>query len=619
MNHGTLPIDEQDIRFQLFEHLRVQELFAFDTYAHLSKEDVELVFQEGFRFAKEQIWPTNADADTLGCHFEGGQVKTPPAFKPLFKKYMENGWLKLTAAEAWGGAGLPAVTGLALGEAMTSANLSFSAYGGLSRGVARVVDHWGTDWQRKTFVPRLFDGEWTGTMCLTEPQAGTAVGDARTTAKKEGDHYLISGTKIFITGGEQDLTENIIHLVLARTADAPAGIKGLSLFIVPKIWIHEDGSLGDANDVQCTGIEHKMGLNGSATCQLAFGEAGTCRGWLIGEENQGIQVMFQLMNEARIGTGIHGLAAASVAYQKARDYAYERVQGVALRDMKDVNAPRVTISEHPDVKRMLFTMKAQVEGMRSLLMRAARYGDLSRAHPDEDERRRAEVLLGLLTPICKAYCSDVGFDVTIMAIQTLGGAGYLKDHPVEQLARDVKIASIYEGANGIQALDLIGRKLARNHGEAFMLFAEELEGFIEKNQDHPVVGQEVQTFKGEVQRLRETMGSFAQAGLSGDVEMPALGAVHFLKMMGNVCLSWNLLEQAVVAQDGLSRILLEEKADDAAAAQNVVAENTAARFYKNKVATARFFVRTLLPENVGLAQSIQATFKDILELDLKMG
>jgi alkylation response protein AidB-like acyl-CoA dehydrogenase len=613
--HGPFPIDEQDLHFVLFEHLKVHELFGREAFGEVGREDAEMILKEGWKFAREKVWPTNAILDREGVRWEGGGVTTTETMHKLHAQYREAGWSALTADEAYGGANLPASFGMGLGEPMVGANMSYSSYPGLARGVARVIENHGTDEQKKLYVEKLYSGEWGGTMCLTEAHAGTAVGDLRTTATPEGDRYIIRGTKIFITGGDQDLTDNIIHLVLARTPGAPAGIKGVSLFIVPKVRLNDDGSLGESNDVACVGIEHKLGIHASSTCQLSFGDNDSSEGWLIGEENRGIQVMFQLMNEARIGTGLHGLANGAVAYQWARDYAKERVQGVEIDQMRDVDAPRVTIDRHPDVKRMLFTMKARVEGMRALLFKAAHLADDAESNPDADAAARAHKLLELLTPLCKSHCSDVGFDVCVMAMQTLGGAGYTQDHPVEQCLRDAKIASIYEGANGIQALDLIGRKLSKNMGELFMLLCGEIDGTCERLASHAALEVAVARTKSALEDVQRVAGHLAALGMGGDVKGAALGASAFLTMLSQLVTSWLLLEQAEIAHASLEGLCADSGIDGEGRAA-FVEENDRARFYDRKIHTARFYAQQLLPENVGLAASIEDGYADILDVTL---
>jgi len=617
---ARFPVADRDQSFVLFDVLGVDRVAERPQFSGATRADLEAVHKEAVRFARDKIWPTNVAGDREGCRREGGTVKVPSSFAALYQEYTQAGWLALTADERFGGARLPSSFAIAIGETMTSANLSFSPYPGLSRGAARLLEKFGAPFMHELVVPKLFDGTWTGTMCLTEPHAGTAVGDLKTTATKvtsskvtsdagaasTGDRYRIKGTKIFISGGEHEMTENIVHLVLARTPDAPPGIKGVSLFLVPKRRFDNNGNVGVANDVTCIGIEEKMGLHGSSTCQLAFGEADACEGFLIGEENQGIQIMFQLMNEARIGTGLHGLSAATVAYQVARDYAAERVQGTEIERMREVDAPRVTIDRHPDVRRMLFTMKAKTEGMRALLYKAAFLADDARSNPDEAARGTSQRVLELLTPLVKSHCSDTGFDVCIMAMQTLGGAGYTKDYVVEQLARDVKVASIYEGANGIQALDLIGRKLGAHHGQSFMELMGVIEGTIERAKAHATLSSLGERLDEAATTLRRVTGFMAGLGMGGETKSASLYASTFLTMMSEVVTAWLLVDQALVADAALA-------ARTATVGDMAAREDESARFYASKIAAVQMYCQTLLATVDTHARVIEGGFRGILE------
>jgi alkylation response protein AidB-like acyl-CoA dehydrogenase len=611
-NNARFPVADRDQAFVLFDMLGVDRIVTREAYAGGTRSDLEAVLKEATRFARDQIWPTNVPGDRQGCRREGNTVHVPDAFKALYRAYTEAGWLALTTDERFGGARLPASFAIAVGETMTSANLSFSPYPGLTRGAARLLERFGTGFMKEVVLPKLYAGTWAGTMCLTEPHAGTAVGDLKTTAAKEGDRYRIRGTKIFISGGEHDLTDNIMHLVLARTTDAPAGIKGVSLFLVPKRRFDGNGNITVENDVTCVGIEEKMGLHGSSTCQLAFGENDACEGFLVGEENQGIQIMFQLMNEARIGTGLHGLSAATVAYQLARDYAAERVQGTEIDKMRDVNAPRVTIDQHPDVRRMLFTMKAKTEGMRALLYKAAFLADEAKTNPDTEAREQSQRMLELLTPLVKSHCSDTGFDVCIMAMQTLGGAGYTKDYVIEQLARDVKVASIYEGANGIQALDLIGRKLGAHHGQSFMELMAAIESTVERVRAHTVLGSLSVRLDETKDTLRRVTGFLAGLGMGGDVKDASLYASAFLTMMSQVVTAWLLVEQGVVAHERLVARAKEIGLDAVVDPMTHTSDDAALRFYASKIAAVRFYVGTVLADVDAQARVIEHGERSIL-------
>ena len=599
MSMNTFPIDEQDIEFILFEQLDIESMLELDRFDSVSRDEIEMVLNEAYRFARNEVWPTHAIADREGCTFDQGEVKVPDCYHKLYKMYAENGWTALGAPEEMGGTPVPTVIRVATADVLIGANVGFSSYPAVTRLGARLINLYGNDWMRTTFAQRMYSGEWTGTMCLTESQAGTSVGDIRTTATRVEDTYNLTGNKLFISGGEHNLTPNIVHLVLARTPGAPAGVKGLSLFIVPKMWVAEGGQIEGPNGVVCTGIEEKMGLHGKCTCALSFGENTICRALLLGEEGDGMKIMFGLINPARIGTGLQASATAAVAYEHALDYAKERIQGVEIQNTMDPEAPRVPIIKHPDVKRMLLTMKAQVEGMRAMIYKTANYGDLSEYHPDEEVRAKSKKLLDFLTPICKAYCSDTGFDVTVMALQVYGGYGYTQDFPMEQFLRDTKVASIYEGANGIQALDLVARKLRRNSGECYIALVGEITKLVEQGEDHPELGDLVERLKKALGRAGEVTGQFASEGMKGNFLFPVQNATPYLDMLGNLVMGWVLLEQALIAHSRLGET-----------------KGAKARYYRNKIRTAAFFIRNLLPQNTGLAESILEGTQDILDVEL---
>jgi len=455
--------DLRAIRFTLYDHLKVQQLFELDAFSHLSREECDAIIDQGLRFATEVTGPLNAPGDRAGCGLADGRVTTPPGFPEAWRRLFELGLMSFTMPVKAGGFGGPRAIGVVLAELQSGANTAFQMYPGLTHGAADLLETFGSPLDHERFLAPMLAGRFAGTMCLTEPHAGSDVGATRTRARHlEGDVYAIQGTKIFISSGDHDLTENIVHMVLARIEGAPPGTKGLSLFIVPKRWVEEDGRLGEPNDVTTVSIEHKLGIRASATATLAFGDGGRCRGILVGgRPHEGMRQMFRMMNGARLAVGVQGIAVASAAYLNALAYARERLQGSSVRHFKDPNAPRVPIIEHADVRRLLLEMKAKVEGMRTLAVKLALHADLAAALQATDEGRAAyhEGQADLLTPIVKAYCADQAFRIAELAIQVYGGAGYVEDHPVEQYLRDAKIFSIYEGTNHIQALDLVARKL----------------------------------------------------------------------------------------------------------------------------------------------------------------
>ncbi len=431
--------------------------------------------------AVKEIAPTNVPGDRDGVLFENGQVKVPLSFHRAYKLYCEGDWIACMDDVTVGGQGMPAVVWAAVSEYFISSNLAFIMYPGLCHGIGKVIEIHGTDDQKNLYLEKLYSGQWGGAMLLTEPQAGSDVGELTTAALKNDDgSYSITGNKIFITGGDHDLTENIIHLVLARIKGAPQGSRGISLFIVPKIRLNPDGSLGKPNDVVCTGIEEKMGIHGSATCSLSLGSKNGCRGILIGEENKGMKAMFSLMNEARIGVAMQGQSLAGAAYAHALTHAKERCQGKNLLQMLDSGAVQVPIIQHPDVRRMLLWMKAYVEGMRSLIYFTAHCLDISENDERKEEKEKYKGVIEILTPILKCYCSEKSFDVCTQALQVFGGYGFTTEFPMEQYLRDSKITSIYEGTSGIQSMDLLGRKLGKKNGKWFMDFLGEIQKTIDQ-------------------------------------------------------------------------------------------------------------------------------------------
>jgi alkylation response protein AidB-like acyl-CoA dehydrogenase len=606
-------VDFRDVQFLLFEYLKVQNLCEHEKFSEFNKELFDMVLEQALRLSKEVIAPINEPADRIGATFDGGKVTFPKEFHTAYQKYCEGGWGAISVDPVWGGQGMPKSVSLAISEFFTGACVSFVMTPGLTHGAAHMFENFASDDLKQLYLEKMYSGQWAGTMCLTEPQAGSAVGDVKTSAVKQGNVYKISGTKIFISSGEHDLTENIIHPVLARTPDAPPGIKGISLFLVPKYRVNPDGSLGEFNDVKCGNIEEKMGIHGSSTCTLNFGDDGNCIGYLVGEENKGIIYMFHMMNEARIGVGLQGHALGAAAYQQALVYAKERIQGVDVRAMKDPNAPRVAIVEHPDVKRMLLFGKAITEATRSLLLKTAYYTDLAEVTKDETERERYKGYVELFTPMCKGYSTDLGFDVCVTSIQVFGGYGYCQEYPVEQYARDCKIMSIYEGTNGIQALDLLGRKIAMKGGMLYMNFLTDLGAFIQENQSNERLGTYVEQLKKYKAVLEEISGIFMTKSFSGDVLFPISHATPYLRMFSEVVCSWLLLEQALIAQKRLDEIFREKGAVDADAQDRLLHENKEANFYAGKISSMKFYLTQILPDVEAKALSVKSEDRTVLD------
>ncbi len=609
-------VDERDVKFVLWEHLGAQKILEFDRFQGYSEEDFNMIISEARKFAEEVIMPINKEGDELGLKVEEGQVKVPDCYKQAYDAFCEAGWIAMAAPEEWGGQNLPALMSIAATEAFVAASVAFSMYPGLTEAAARLIETYGTEEQKKKYLPKLISGKWQGTMDLTEPQAGSAVGYIKTTAKQKDGKWYITGNKIFISCGDHDMVENIIHLVLARAEGSPPGTKGLSLFIVPKYRVNDDGSLGEFNDITLGRIEEKMGIHASPTCLLNFGDNGNCIGELVGEINQGIKYMFLMMNEARIGVGVQGEAVASAAYLSALQYAKERLQSPPIEKMKDPTAPQVEIIKHPDVRRMLLWMKAYVEGMRAMIYRGVYYWTLSEYEPNAEEREKYADFLALLTPIIKAYCSDMGFLIAKEALQVYGGYGYTREYPVEQYVRDVKIASIYEGTNGIQALDLVGRKVlnVKKQMKPYNDFIAMIRDYVNKQKAHPKFGKYAEKVAKAVDALDECTQVLVKAGLSGDMSYPVLVATPYLKVFGDMILGWIWLEQMVVADEKLDKIFEEKGASDDAKKKEIIDSYNEAAFYAGKIHTGRFYIDCLLPEVFAGLEYIKSNNRDVLEI-----
>ncbi|WP_394837331.1 acyl-CoA dehydrogenase [Pendulispora rubella] len=578
--------DLRELNFLLFEQFRLGEILGRGPYEAWGEDEVRTSLAECYRFVKEVVGPLNATGDVNGCRLEGGRVFAPPGFKEAWKQLYAGGWKLIGVSPEFGGAGSPHSVQVIVEEFITGANTAFSMYGGLAHGAGEVIEIFGTPEQRETYVRRMYDGTWGGTMNLTEPQAGSDVGASTTTAKRNADgSYTIRGTKIFISGGDHDLADNIIHLVLARVEGSPAGTKGLTLFIVPKVRVNADGSLGKPNDVSVGAIEHKMGINGSSTCVLNYGENDGCIGWPVGGDekiNQGMPQMFRMMNGARIGVGVQAIGVASTAYLNALEYAKDRKQGASITHWKDATAPRVSIIEHADVRRMLLDMKARVEGIRALAIKLAHHTDQVHVLENEDPEKAAyhQGQVDLLVPLVKAYGSDQGFRVCETAIQTYGGVGYTRDFPVEQYCRDSKIFSIYEGTNHIQAMDLVGRKLGQAGGANLQAYLGDIAKFVAKNKDHEVFGDEVKRVDAAQQALAASAMKLLTWFQSGQMELVPLNANRFLEMISELTVSQLLLEGAIIADEKI---------------KSVSKEHPDYAFYEGKKHAALYFARTVLP------------------------
>ena len=613
---ANLILDERDQQFVLYEMLGSEKLCDFPKFTDFSRDMFDMILSEAQKFAIEEVFPTLEESDKVGCRLEDGQVRVPECFHRVYKLFCESGWNCMSLPQEAGGQGLPFLMRIAAHEWFMH-NFAFASYPGLGEGASHLIEVYGNEELKNKYVPKMISGEWGGSMCLTEPGAGTDVGNLSTKAVRQADGtFKIQGTKIFITGGDQDLTENIIHPVLARIEGDPAGTKGISIFIVPKFIVNEDGSLGRRNDFEIAKIEEKMGIHGSSTCLINFGDNNECYAELLGEEREGMKIMFQMMNEARIATGLQGLTSGSIAYLHALQYTKERLQGSSLMEFKNPEAPRVPIIEHPDVRRMLLWMKSNVDSMRALMYYATMCGDIASNTADEAELDRQLGIFEVLTPIVKAYCTDIGFKITETAMQCYGGYGYCSEYPIEQFMRDEKIACIYEGTNGIQALDLIGRKLGMKKGAYFMYLLGEMNSTIAKYRETDGLGGLADDVQAGVNALADMGLFFAQCGKAGKFLVPVGNAYPFLMMMGKIISAWLLFWQAGVASEKLTQICGSKGVDmnDGASMQQLIKENKDAAFYDGKIKTARFFIKHVLPEIEGTIKSIKSEDLSIMEI-----
>ena len=592
--------DRRDIDFVLHELLQVETLSKHERYAEFNKKTIDLIISEARHLAVKELLPINTDGDREGTRYDDGRVAVPESFHKAWELFKEGEWVALSDDPKWGGQGMPVSLSLAVNDLFIGGNFAFMMYPGLTHGAGRLIQTFGTQKQKKLFLKKMFTGEWTGTMLLTEPEAGSDVGALNTTAVKNDDGtYSITGNKIFISSGEHDLAENIIHPVLARIEGAPEGTKGISLFLVPKIRVNDDGSLGEPNDVICTGIEEKMGIHGNSTASLSLGSKGNCMGTLLGEENKGMRAMFQMMNEARLLVGLQGLACASSAYIYAVNYARERVQGRHLLKAQEDDAPSVPIIEHPDIRRMLLTMKAYVEGMRSLLYFIGNCEDKSRLSTDEAEKARFQGLIDLLIPIAKGYVTDKSFEVCSLGVQVYGGYGYIKEYPMEQLLRDCRITQIYEGTNGIQSMDLLARKLGMNQGKPVMDLLGEIQQTLAAAKAISRLKDTAAKVEAAVNKLGEVMLDIGQAAMAMDTRMRAFAhAYSFMEVCGDVVFAWLLLGRATRAAKNL---------ENGARKKDVA-------FYEGQIKSAEFFAYSVLPVSTGKMNVILAADTAVIDI-----
>jgi alkylation response protein AidB-like acyl-CoA dehydrogenase len=588
----TAPL--RDMRFVMHELHDSPRLTQLPGLEEITPDLLDSILEEAAKFSSSVLLPLNARGDAEGCHYESGAVRTPKGFKEAYRAFVEGGWGSLNTDPAYGGQGLPESLRALIVEMTCASNVAFGMYPGLSHGAYLAIHSHASEALKKIYLPKLVAGSWSGTMCLTEAHCGTDLGMLRTQAVPAPDgSYRVSGSKVFISAGEHDLTENIIHLVLARLPDAPAGVKGISLFLVPKFLANEDGTLGPRNGVRCAGIEHKLGIKASATCQIDFDQA---TGWLVGEPHKGMPAMFVMMNSERLSVGIQGLGMGEVAYQSAVAYAKERLQGRSLGGVRNPGKPADPIIVHPDVRRMLMIMRAYNEGCRALAVWVANALDRSERAQDPSERQAAEEFVALLTPVVKALFTDLGFEATNLGLQVYGGHGYIADHGMEQLVRDARIALIYEGTNGVQALDLVGRKLPANFGRSLRHFFHPVADFIAAHQADPKIGDSVQRFAKAFGALQLATAFIAGKGLS-DPEEAAAAASDYLRLFGLVAVGFMWVRMAKIAAEKLGPIGEEDA------------------FYQAKSTTAAFYIERILPQAGALLSGIRAGKSSTMALE----
>ena len=584
-----------DTLFILNDVLALERYNNLPGFADATEDMVEAIAGEAAKLAEEALFPVNLSGDQEGCvRHDDATVTTPKGFREAYDLYRQGGWIGLAVPEEFGGQGLPYVLHTAVGEYMSSANMALTMYPGLTQGaIAAILVH-GSDEQKAAYLPKMVEGTWTGTMNLTEPHCGTDLGLLRTKAVPQADgSYKISGQKIFISAGEHDMSENIVHLVLARIEGAPEGTKGISLFIVPKFVLKDDGTPGDRNSVSCGAIEHKMGIHGNATCVMNYDEA---KGFLIGPENKGLNAMFVMMNEARLGVGLQGLSIAEIAYQNAADYARERLQGRSLSGVKNPNGKADPLIVHPDIRRALMTIKAWTEGGRAFTLWTALQSDIAHRASDEKERQAADDILGLMTPILKGVLTDKGFDHAVMAQQVFGGHGYIEEHGMSQYVRDARIAMLYEGANGVQAMDLVGRKLAANGGRAVMAVFKEIGDFCEENRNDERLAPFTKAIKKGLNDLQASTMWFMSNAMAKPDNAGA-GATDYMHLFGLVILGFMWGKSVKAAYERLD------------------AGDSRTAFLNNKLVTAKFFMERLMPETALRKARIESGADSVMALD----
>ncbi len=575
----------KDVQFLLNDFLKIDEMQNLPGFGNLDQDLINAILGEAAKLAENVFQPLNLPGDKEGCRLHDGIVITPKGFKEAYDQYCEDGWLSIVGDEAYGGQNFPWVFGLIMSEFFGAANWSLSMYPGLTRPASETIRTWGTDKQKELFLPKMYEGKWSGTMNLTEPHCGTDLGLLRTKAiLQDNGSYKISGTKIFISAGDQDMTENIIHLVLARIEGAPKGTAGISLFIVPKFHIVENGDTGARNMLNCSSLEHKMGIHANATCTMNYDGA---TGYLLGQENKGMRAMFTMMNEARLACGVQGLALAEVAQQNAIAYTKERLQGKALSNNSTGDSFADPIIYHPDVRRMLMTNRAFIEGARAIVLWSGIQVDIARHHPDADERETSDDILAFITPVIKSYMTDQGVDSCRRAMQCFGGHGYIHETGLEQFLRDASIAPIYEGTNGVQAMDFVGRKLTAKNGATAEKFFNIFSAFITENENNPALRNFIPDFKEAFKALQDKTKTVLATAQENPENLGA-NAHYYLNLFAVVTFGFFWMKMIVIANEMLSH------------------SDVDTTFMQNKIKTAEFFFENILPEFSSLARKIKS-------------
>lgn len=589
---------EENIKFILHDVLKASTLSELPGYEDVSAELIDQIIEEGGKICENVLFPLNQSGDQEGCKYDDGVVSTPKGFKEAYDTFAEGGWCGLSSDPEYGGMGMPVLLNTVMQEMICSANMSFGMYPGLSQGCYEALHHFGTDEQKALYLPKLIEGIWSGTMCLTESHCGTDLGLIKTKAEPADDgSYKVTGSKIFISAGEHDLTENIVHLVLAKLPDAPEGAKGISLFVVPKFLPKEDGTVGDRNHVKCGSIEHKMGIHANSTCVINFDDA---QGWLVGEPHKGLKAMFIMMNAARLGVGMQGLGICEVAYQNGLAYAKDRLQMRSLTGTKAPDKVADPIIVHPDIRRLLLKAKSVTEGGRALAYWLGMNLDIANKHEDQAAAQEADDLVALLTPIVKAYMTDMGYEIATDMQLCYGGHGYIAEWGMEQYVRDARIAQIYEGTNGIQALDLVGRKMPQSFGRLLRRFFHPVQEFINQNQSDAALQEFIFPLAKGFAKLQQSTAIIAQKGLKNPDEAGAASS-DYLRQFALVSIAYMWCLMVKTAQEKLAEIEKGGEGDK--------------DFYEAKLKTARFFMQRILPEADGRFKMIMAGADTLMDLE----